>query len=191
MSPESSVIRRSHPLWTAVLAFAALTVPAAGCIVVDDDHDDEVIIIDDDPPPVVEVVPIDEGGALEADPGEGVGVFVEYRGAGEWNVWVTCDTEFSGFSCAYDLFVTAPDIVVTDDVDLESDDFLDHEFDTLHAGFDTDRDVDGVTFSIFEGDPIELEVWLDGEPNGSLVFWTANNGDIFEGMPSNPAIFQP
>ena len=87
--------------------------------------DDEVVVVPDDPE--IATVPIDAGETLQADPGEGVGVFVEYMGGGEWNVWATCDTEFSGFSCAFDVFVNADGLIVGDDADLEASDFIDKD----------------------------------------------------------------
>jgi len=191
MSSESSVNNRARPLWTAVLAGLPLLLSAStGCIVVDDDnghYEDEEIIIED---PEIQTVPIDAGETLEADPGEGVGVFVEYLGGGDWNVWATCDTEFSGFSCTYDIFVSADGVSLRDDIDLEDGDFVEEDFDVLQAGFDTDFDTDGISFSTFTDDPVQIEVWLDGELNGSVVFWAAND-TIYEGMPTNPAVFQP
>ncbi len=191
MSSESSVNLRTRSLWTVVLAGLPLLLSAStGCIVVDDDgdYDDDPIIIDDDP--AIETVPIDAGETLQADPGEGVGVFVEYLGGGEWNVWATCDTEFSGFNCIYDVFVDADGLIVEDDLDLEEKDFVEEDIDFAHFGFDTDFDTDGVAFSTFAGDPVQIEVWLDGSPDASIVFWAAND-TIYEGMPTNPSVFQP
>ncbi|MBL8741068.1 MAG: hypothetical protein JNK04_08245 [Myxococcales bacterium] len=163
---------------------------STGCIVVDDDDDwnDDEVIIDDDPE--IQTVPIDAGETLQADPGEGVGVFVEYLGGGDWNVWATCDSEFSGYSCSYDVFVNADGLIVGDDRDLEADDFIEEDLDFAHFGFETDFDTDGVEFSTFNDEPVQIEVWLDGVPDGRIVFWAAND-TIYEGLPTNPAIFQP
>lgn len=193
MSSESSVNPRTRSLWTVVLAGLPLLLSAStGCIVVDDDDswddDDDVVVVPDDPETAT--VPIDAGETLQADPGEGVGVFVEYMGGGEWNVWATCDTEFSGLSCSYDVFVNADGLIVGDDIDLEDEDFIEEDFDFAHFGFETDFDTDGVSFSTFDDDPVQIEVWLDGTPDGRIVFWAAND-TIYEGLPTNPAIFQP
>ena len=114
----SGVTATSRRVWTGVLTSCAIlaSVAAPGCIVVDDDPDyydpnEEVIIVDDDP--VIESVPIDAGSGLSADPGEGAGVFVEFLGDGQWNVWLTCDTELTGRSCAYDIYATANGIIAT------------------------------------------------------------------------------
>jgi hypothetical protein len=194
MSSESSVNPRTRSLWTVVLAGLPLLLSAStGCIVVDDDDswdDDDDIYVPEPGDPAIETVPIDEGETLQADPGEGVGVFVEYLGSGQWNVWASCDTEFSGVACTYDVFVTADGLIIEDDLDLEDNDFIDEDFDFAHFGFDTDFDTDGVAFSTFTGDPVQVEVWLDGVDDASVVFWAAND-KIYEGMPSNPAVFQP
>jgi hypothetical protein len=170
-----------------MLSFAA----APACLVVDDD-DDDVIVVDDPPPPdpVIESVPIDQGEGLSADPGEGAGVFVEYLGDGSWSVWTTCDSELTGTACLYDIFATAPDIRVTAEDDLEGPDVILQDLDTLQLQVDTTNDFDGMVFATVPGEPVQIEVWLDGALDGSLVFWVAQ-GTILQGLPTNPANFVP
>lgn len=171
---------------TAMLAMAA-----NACIIVTDDDGDTVVV--EDPPPAssdIQTVPIDTGAKLDADPGLGAGVFVEYEGAGNWTVWTTCDSETSGIACGYDVFISGDALTVTDEVDLDGRDFVESTADGLHLFTDTDFDVDGVSFNGFIDDPVMIEVWLDGAPDGSLVFWVAG-GEVWEGMPSNPTQFQP
>lgn len=185
---DSTKTHRSLALLVGVSAMLASA--TNGCIVVTDDDTEEPVVVVDDPPPAVETVPIDTGAKLEADPGLGAGVFVEYDGNGNWNVWATCDTEVSGAACGYDVFITGDALTATDEVDLEGRDFVEATSDGLHLFTDTDFDIDGVSFSGFIDDPVQIEVWVDGAPDPSLVFWVAN-GDIWEGMPTNPSRFAP
>jgi hypothetical protein len=181
----------SYRAWTGVLTAAAMLSFGAGCIVVDDDGDDDVIIVDDNPPaPVIESVPIDQGEGLSQEPGEGAGVFVEYLGDGNWSIWTTCDSEFSGVACLYDIFATAPDIRATGEDDLEGLDVIFEDFDTLQLQADTTNDFDGMVFAAAPGEPVQIEVWLDGALDGRLVFWVAE-GTVLQGLPTNPTLFVP
>jgi hypothetical protein len=62
-------------------------------------------------PPGVSTSPIlailDTDQVMNADPGQGVGVFSEYFGGGKWHVWWTCDTAKSGQRCDVALSATA------------------------------------------------------------------------------------
>ena len=180
-------------LWTGVLGSvvsgAILAIAAApGCIVVDDDHDDDVIIIDDEP--TIESVPIDVGSGISSEPGDGAGIFVEYLGDGEWSVWLTCDTNKTGRSCAYDIFATGEDIVATGEDDLEMEDTIYEDLDEVSLYADTTDDFDGFLFKANPGEAVAIEVWLDGAPDSSLVFWVADN-TLLQGMPTNPTLFVP
>jgi hypothetical protein len=166
----------------------ALCATGGGCVVHDDDDDYYY-----EPPPseeVVETVAIDEGGVLDADPGQGVGVFVEYLGAGSWHVWTTCDSEISGAGCSFDLYLDAWSLDLPRSDDLEVDDFLDEQGDSLHASFYVTDDTDGVTVEAEPDEPLRLEVWLDGAPDARFVYWVYG-GEIYQGAPSNPVDFFP
>lgn len=189
MLANKSVNPGAHRVWTAVLAALPLAAGLTGCIVVDDDdpyYYDDPPVVDDD----IATVGIDEGATLDAEPGVGAGVFIEYLGFGEWSIWTTCDTERTGYSCEYDVFVSAEGLDYVTDSDLEGGDYLDVDFERAHAELSTDYDFDGFTFETFEGEPVLIEVWLDGVPDGSLVFWV-ENGDIWQGLPTNPTWFVP
>jgi hypothetical protein len=47
-----------------------------------------------------------------------------------------------------------------------------------------------MVFATRPGEPVQIEVWLDGALDGSLVFWVAD-GVILQGLPTNPVIFVP
>lgn len=182
------VNRRSRWLWLPVLG--ALSVAAVGCIVVDDDDDYDYV---DDPPPAepnVASVSIDEGAQLEAEPGAGVGVFVEYQGGGAWRVWTTCDTDLTGYDCAFDLYLDGAALDASVAEDLEGADELEERGDSLRATLSTGSDTDGVIVEIEEGSPLRLEVWLDGELDGRFVSWVSG-GQIAGPPPTNPVDFVP
>ncbi|NUP04431.1 MAG: hypothetical protein HOW73_00030 [Polyangiaceae bacterium] len=190
-SCDARVNRSAHPAWTAVLAGLPLLVGLSGCIVVDDDDDyyeddDGGVIIDDD----IASVGIDEGATLDADPGYGAGVFIESYGYGEWDIWTTCDTEITGYECQYDVFVSGGGLEFNTDIDLEGNDFIEEDFERVHIGMDTDYDTDGASLYAYDGEPLIIEVWLDGRADGSLVFWV-ENGEIWQGLPTNPTQFVP
>src|SRR5262245_14485074 len=50
-------------------------------------------------------VEVDTGRTLNAAPGEGIGVFVEYAAGGRWHIWWTCDTLQTSASCNFQLAV--------------------------------------------------------------------------------------
>jgi len=104
---KNSVKHRSLGLWTAILglsAFVGAGSALTGCIIVDDgDHyyDDDHYVDTDPPPSLPEpmLVGIDTDQTVDAVPGEGVGLFVEYSSGGNWLLWTTCDTNYSNVAC--------------------------------------------------------------------------------------------
>ena len=178
----------AQTLWTGVLGSAAILALAVGpgCIIVDDEeHYDDVPI-----EPAIDSVPIDVGSGISSEPGDGAGVFVEYLGDGEWTVWLTCDTNETGRSCSFDIFARGEDIVAIGEDDLEMEDTIYEDFDEVSLYADTTDDFDGFVFRANPGEPVAIEVWLDGAPDGDFVFWVAD-GTLLKGMPSNPTLFVP
>src|SRR5258706_11303842 len=53
------------------------------------------------------LVTVDTDKVMNATPGDGVGVFIEYKTGGTWHVWWTCDTNKSQKPCAFDVLATA------------------------------------------------------------------------------------
>ena len=187
MSRAISVKRWSRWVWAPVLALGAAQ---AGCIVVDDDSDD--YYYEDPPPPTpyVEAVSIDEGAQIQAEPGDGVGVFVEYQGAGLWRVWTTCDTDVSGADCAFDLYLDGAGLDASIAEDLEGNDELEEREDSLYVSLLTAADTDGVVVQLAEDSPLRVEVWLDGALDERFVSWISG-GQVQTYPPSNPVDFVP
>jgi hypothetical protein len=172
-----------------------------GCIFIDDDDDDGYYYYTDDDgtvdPPIDEeifTVGIDEGATLQADPGEGVGLFVEYAAGGKWRVWTTCDTNYSKVVCLFDAFVAVDIESQLTDVaedELEGADFterLDQGMIRIHA--ETGTDADAVTFTTPEGAVLALEMYLDDVSQPQFVYWFGD-GVLHTGAPTNPVEFEP
>ncbi|KYG06123.1 hypothetical protein BE21_36680 [Sorangium cellulosum] len=197
---------RSLGLWSFLLVAAPLA--SSGCIIVDEDghhgghqHDDGDGWEDDDdnnepPPPADEprLVAIDTDAALSSEPGEGVGIFVEYAAGGTWRIWTTCDTNSSKVVCSFDLYASVDtsselfDIVGTDLEKSDATRLADDGIAYLHA--ETGSDIDAMTFTTTEGAIVRLEAYLDGVQEPRYVYWFGD-GVLHEGAPTNPIDFEP
>lgn len=142
----------------------------------------------------VESGTIDADEALETQPGEGVGVFVEYATGGRWHVYTACDTEFSGYDCYFD--IVASPVGSATLTGLIPDSLERH--DTLHlTGQDvvqllafTSTDHDGFYVDTEPGTALSLDVLLDGDCANGYLYWFGD-GAIHQGAPSNPFELQP
>ena len=174
----------------------------AGCVI--HDHDEDDWHDDDDgavPPPgssggngdeEPQPVSIDTGSAVDATPGEGVGLFVEYAEGGLWRIWTSCDTAYSGFSCAFDVIVAVDDdseILSVSSEELEGDD----EAGTSDPGSGffralTSSDLDGVRFETTPGAVLRVDTFLDDQPAPRFVYWVGDEV-VHQGAPTNPVDF--
>lgn len=136
---------------------------------------------------------IDTGAAIDVTPGEGVGLFVEYESGGVWHLFMTCDTDVSGFDCAWDVVVT-PSEGVIDAITaerLESEDFL--EFwgrDSARIATLTAFDVDGALFEAPQGASLSVDALLDGSSARRYIYWVGD-GALHSGAPGNPLELEP
>lgn len=218
MKGLSTVNSRARSLLTGVLGAGAMAVALTGCFIVDDDddyyedcdynydgycdcedtgtcndcdyNDDGYCDCYDDGSCEVDSVGIDTGATLEAVPGEGTGIFVEYLGNGDWSVWTACDTEISGYTCIFDLYVSGEGLGFVDGFDLEGGDYVDDSSSTAQLHFETDYDFDAAEFSTFTDEPLYFEAYLDGAPETQFTFWTWG-GEIYHDPPTNPVYFVP
>lgn len=187
----------SFGMRSRVLALCFGISALTGCIIVDG-NDDRTTVIDNNPPPVVTepmLVTIDSDVALDATPGDGVGVFVEYYAGGTYRIWTTCDTSFSGNACAFDIFTSVDSssaIVATTEENLEGADTI-----TVNPGqgtvdlrFDTGSDYDSAVIDVTPGAVLRVEVFLDGVSDSRFTYWFGN-GVLHEGAPTNPLDFTP
>ena len=177
----------------SLLATLAAAASLTGCFVGVDAGAD-VIVTD---PVVVTTIPdvmIDTGAQMSADPGNGVGLFVQYQGDGRWDLFTTCDTAFSGAACDFDVVISAApgdyftgvmgtDLSPASDVALQDDE-------SLRLVTSTSFGTDGVSFDATPGSTIEVDVLLDGVPQPAFIF-AVSGGVVMNGMPSNVVDFTP
>jgi hypothetical protein len=192
----------SHGVWSRILAVCAGVSALTGCIIVDDDddYDDTTVIVDDDDvivPPTDKpmLLNIDSDVALDAKPGDGVGVFVEYYVGGRYRIWSTCDTNTSGLSCPFDIFTsvdTSSAIAAVTTEDLESFDSvnINEAQGTVDLRFDTDSDYDAVEIDVTPGAILRVELYLDNQSQPRFIYWFGD-GVLHQGAPTNPVDLNP
>jgi hypothetical protein len=133
------------------------------------------------------LVDVDTNQTMSATPGDGVGVFVEYKAGGSWHVWWTCDTNKSQQSCNFSvkLSASAPlsNVVTTGSAQASTATPGITTFTT-----NTSSAIDGVTFDTVAGDVLTLDAAVDGIADGSFVFFVQSgkvNGG-YTGKLTNP-----
>jgi hypothetical protein len=149
------------------------------------------------PAPVLVVVDTDQ--VMNADPGQGVGIFTEYAAGGKWHVWWTCDTAMSGQDCDVALSATAASGTITnlDATALQGGSVVTTNPSRVDVRITTSTQVHGITFSTDPGAVITLEATIGGMkegpgPNGSFFFFVQDgkiNGG-FTGHLTNPLQLQ-
>lgn len=136
---------------------------------------------------------IDTGAELDGiEPGESVGLFVEYAGAGRWRIQTTCDTLDSDYDCYWDVIVASKSGVSDPEPeDLETNDYVDpYEAHGLRYTATTRDDLDGFTFLAAPGEIVEVDAFLDGNCQPRFVYWVSD-GEVTKGAPSNPIRLEP
>ena len=191
-SRQPTVKLRLRALCPSILA-ALMAAGAGGCIIIADDDDDEVVVREPPPPPPA-LVTIDADHLQSAEPGDGVGVFVEYASGGRWNIRVTCDTNLSGRGCAFDVQATVLDgeLFTIDAVDTEPTDIV--ESPALGAArliADVSTDFDGMSLTATPGATVRIDALLDGQRDPRFIFWRGDGAEHATGAPTDPIDFQP
>jgi hypothetical protein len=193
----SSVTLRSRGVLPAVLtlACAGLTIAMTGCFGGGDGGGPETVPTVN--PPTLDTpkqVAITPDKTLNADPGSGVGIFVEYATGGHWHVWTTCDTNISKVSCDFEAFAIPEKGAKISNVQaeaLESGDVAEQMKDgSAHLSTSTSTELDGMTFDATPGAVVELEVYFDGAPDSRVVFWYGAE-TLHTGAPTDPVDFLP
>jgi hypothetical protein len=153
---------------------------------------------DDNPPAQPAQVDIDADATLQATPGDGVGVFVEYTTGGHWNVFTTCDFNTpanQGVSCGFDIFATVLDQggAISNPVgqDLAGKDGIVLQGDgTVHLFTENTTGLNGMTFDTAPGATVELDVYLDGQEDPHFLYWVGKDV-LHRGAPTIPVDFVP
>ena len=143
---------------------------------------------------IVELVDVDQNERLVAEPGVGVGVFVEYSTDRGWHIFTTCDSVLSGYLCVFDVIVsTTSDAVITS---FSGDQLEPHDYaqrideGAIRWVAVTGDDKDGLYLQLAPTEVLRLDVLIDGVADPRVVYW-AGNGAIHEGAPSMPVDMLP
>jgi hypothetical protein len=163
------------------------------------DNDGEVVVIDGDgvaqPSDDIAVSTIDTGALFSGiEPGQGVGVFLEYETDGVWQLSATCDSLVSGFGCVWDVIVTPVGqgtIFDAEIIELDEDDWLGRDGDaSLRLVTYTTDELDAIQFQAIPGQVLRVDVFLDDASESRFIYWIGD-GAVHRGAPTNPIDLQP
>jgi hypothetical protein len=140
------------------------------------------------------LVEIDTDQTMSADPGQGVGVFVEYAKGGHWHVWWTCDTAKTRQSCEFSVSasVASGNITNVDARDLAGGFHTTPTSSRVEAKITTTNQVNGLRFDTNAGTVLTLDASVGGLKDGAFLFFVQNgkvNGG-WTGKLTNPLQLQ-
>jgi hypothetical protein len=145
------------------------------------------------------LVVVDTDQVMNADPGQGVGVFTEYSAGGKWHIWWTCDTAKSKISCDVALSATAASGTIDglNSDQLQGGTVTSPTPSRVEASITTTNQVHGITFTTTPGAVVTLEATVGGlkegpGPNRSFFFFVQDgkiNGG-YTGALTNPLQLQ-
>ncbi|MEO7112741.1 MAG: hypothetical protein ABI183_20005 [Polyangiaceae bacterium] len=141
------------------------------------------------------LVDVDTGKTMNAAPGDGVGIFVEYAAGGQWHVWWTCDTNKTSESCAFNIKIAAKTGLMSNlalSGAVQGDSLLQSDDHTLSAVTSTTSNAVDVKFTGDPGGTIEIEAAVGGIDDSSFFFFVQNgtvNGG-YSGTLSDPLRFE-
>jgi hypothetical protein len=147
------------------------------------------------------LVDVDPNQTMNATPGDGVGVFVQYKTGGHWNVWWTCDTNKTGETCSFDNVVSVSKGTITNvasmSPSLAAPGVTQSAPGTFEAQTTTSTAVDGVTFDTpltgSEVPVITLDAKVNGQDNPGWLFFVQDgqiNGGTHDVL-TDPLMFEP
>jgi hypothetical protein len=175
--------------------FLGWLLTASGCVIAVDRDDRGPAPTVYEPTPVTPtspvVVVIDADKTMDIRGGDGVGIFVEYKSGGLWQISWTCDTNRTGQSCNFTHSVRATKIqnpVIEGESFEGSDTTLTHQTVTTSG-------IGRLTFQSVPGEAITLQSTVGGEANSDgRFFFFVQDGNVnggFNGRLSNPLTFRP
>lgn len=196
-----------------LLTISALAAPLVGCVW-DDDHRPRGDRYDDPtpqapppatgstgqpaPPPATSPAPmlvvVDTDQTMTADPGQGVGVFIEYATGGKWLIWWTCDTARTGQDCDFSVSATAATGTISNiDATYLAGGYLTTPTPSrVDAKIKTSNETHGISFETVPGGVITVEASVGAVKDGSFLFFVQDgkvNGG-FSGALTNPLQLQ-
>lgn len=145
------------------------------------------------------LVVLDTDQVMNADPGQGVGIFTEYFTGGKWHVWWTCDTTLSKQVCDVSLSATVASGTIDnlDAGELQGGYVATPNPSRVEARATTSTQVHGITFTTSPGAVVTLEATVSGLKEGPgqnrSFFFFVQDGKInggFTGRLTNPLQLQ-
>lgn len=145
------------------------------------------------------LVIVDTNQTMNAAPGQGVGVFVQYQSGGNWNVWWTCDTDKTALSCNFEVAVSVGAGTINNlagESIAPADSLNQTSPQEVQAVTTTSTGVSGMTFETPLGaNPpvITVTASVDGAESGSFLFFVQDgkiNGG-YTGVLTDPLKFEP
>jgi hypothetical protein len=195
-APAQRTARRRAPAPAGVLLVACALAGSVGCV---EPRAGSGPLAEQSHQPVAEAL-IDAGGAVELDPGAGVGVAIAYAGSGRWQVTTACDTAQTQEACRFDVLVSSDgsgeELSDGEGVELEGEDdlFVLDPF-ALELAVVTEDDLDGMTFRASPGTAVRVSALLydplsDWADDPRWLSWVGH-GAVNWGAPSNPIDLTP
>jgi hypothetical protein len=144
------------------------------------------------------LVDVDNDKTMNAAPGQGVGVFVEYGTGGHWHVWWTCDTNVNTqgpLTCDFTIRATVTDgalALVKDGTPRGATTLNGTPTQELDSVTTTGAEVHGVSFDTKPGAVITLNAQIGGQEDGRYFFFVQNgqvNGG-FTGTLTDPLMLE-
>ena len=145
------------------------------------------------------LVVVDTDRTMNANPGDGVGVFTEYRAGGHWRVWWTCDTNKTAQSCDFDVTASVSSGAITKAASIGNTSLLPSGPGTSAGPVQTEgqatttTSTDGISFDAPAGATVTLDAKMDGQEDGSFLFFVQDgkiNGG-YAGTLTDPLMLQP
>ena len=138
---------------------------------------------------------VDTNQTMNATPGEGLGVFVEYDSGGNWNVWWSCGPEQDGTDppCQFDVKISVASGTITQPATrgfLATDTFT-ASGSQIEGVTTTTTAFDGVTFQTAPGAVITLSAAVGGV-YGPFIFFVEQGkvDDGASGLVTDPVLLQ-
>jgi hypothetical protein len=141
------------------------------------------------------LVLVDTDRVMNATPGDGVGVFTEYRSGGHWRIWWTCDTNKTSQSCSFAVTASSSSSISNAaGISLSAGDSVQQSSGTeVSASTTTTTSVQGMTFDAPPGATITLDAQMDGQETGAILFFVQDgkiNGG-YMGTLTDPLMLEP
>ena len=146
------------------------------------------------------LVEVDTDQVMNADPGNGVGIFTEYAAGGKWHVWWTCDTSISQLPCDVTLTAKTASGAITD---LDASELQQAgqtstpTADSVSVSVTTTTELHGLKFTTDPGAILTLSATVGGLAEGpglnKSFFFFVQDGKInggYTGVLTNPLQFQ-